>query len=145
MNMPCHSITLLLVTAAPPSRPLLTGSPGWSAALWRCRRQRGFVPAACWWSGHEAAPGAGWAAGGGGRCRARSSAQPGAVQGRDGAVTTPCNIQSCSSPCPVPLRGWMMTDSTWAVLHYCPLPSQHTLTGALHTLCLAGCSPCPAI
>lgn len=141
--MPRHSITLLLVTPAPPSPPLLTGFPGWFVALWRCRRQRGFVPAACQWPGHEVVPGAGWAAGGDGRCRARSSAQPGAVQGRDGVVTTPCSTQNCSCPCPVPLTGWMTTDSTWAALT--TAHSQHILTRALHTLCLAGCSPCPAI
>lgn len=58
-DMAGYSITLLLVTAASPSSALLTGSPGWSAAPWRCRRQRGCVPAARWWPGHGVAPRAG--------------------------------------------------------------------------------------
>lgn len=97
--MPCHGITLLLVTAASPSSPLLTGSPGWSAAPWRCHRQRGCVPVAHWWPGHGMAPQAGWAAGGGGRCRARKPARPGAVQGREELVTT---LQPPELQLPVP-------------------------------------------
>lgn len=98
--------------------PFLTGSPGWSAALWRYRRRRGCVPAAHWWPGCGVAPQAGWAAGGGGRCRARRPAQPGAVQRREGVVTTCCSPQSCSlHSCP---PGWMHT-------HRHPLPASTTV------------------
>lgn len=135
--MPCCCVTPLPVMAASLSSPLLTGSPGWSAALWRCRRQRGCVPAARWWPG--AAPQAGWAAVGGGRCRAKRSARPGAVRGRDGAVTTAAScaqhpwVDACSPTTP----GWHPQLPTSLPAHPGQSP-KHPLPGRMRSLPSAG-------
>lgn len=83
------------------------------------------MPGAHWWPVHGAAPQAGWAAGRGGRCRARRPARPGATGVKEGLVMDiPQAVPTSAQPS-------------------CPLPSQHTLARAPHTLCLAGGSLCP--